>query len=83
MAKQEAHLLCDSKQHNYCYKLYITKSSNNAMLTVLGANGIAYRVSVFSLNVSKPSHLSFSIVSTVCTIKSHFASKLTVDFQTS
>ena len=61
-------ILCDSKQ--YCYTIYTTKSSNNALWTGLGANGVAYRVLVFSLNMSKPSHLAFSFASTVHTIKS-------------
>ena len=79
MAKQEAHSLCDSKQ--YSYTIYTTKLSNNALWTGLGVtNGVAYRVWVFSFNVSKPSHLAFSFASTVCTIKSQFASKLAVGF---
>ena len=43
-----------------------------------GMVGVAYRVSVFSLNVSKSSNFAFS---TVRTIKSQFASKLAVGFQ--
>ena len=79
LAKLEAHSLCDSRQ--YRYTIYTTKSSNNTPLYGLGAKGVAYRVSVFSLNVSKPSDLALSFTSTVCTIKSQFASKLAVGFQ--
>ena len=57
------------------------KSSNNAPWYGLSAKGVAYRVSVFFLNVSKPADLAFSFVSTVRTIKSQFASKLAVGFQ--
>ena len=47
----------------------------------LSVKGVAYRVSVFSLNVFKPSNLSFSFTSTIHTIKTQFASKLIVGFQ--
>ena len=57
------------------------KSLNNAPWYGLSVKGIAYRVLVFSLNVSKPSNLTFSFASTVRTIKSQFASKLAVGFQ--
>ena len=80
IGKTGSTFLCDSKQ--YRYTIYTMKSSNNALWTGLGANGIAYRVSVFSLNqVSKPSHLAFSFASTVRTTKSQFASKLAVGLQ--
>ena len=79
LAKLEAHSLCDSKQ--YRYTIYTTKSSNNAPWCGLSAKGVAYRVSVFSLNVSKPADLAFSFASTVRTIKSQFALKLAVGFQ--
>ena len=79
LAKLEAHSLCDSIQ--YRYTIYTTKSSNNAPWYGPSAKGIAYRVLVFSLNVSKPADLAFSFVSTVRTIKSQFASKLAVGFQ--
>ena len=48
----------------------------------MSAKGVAYRVSVFSLNVSKPSDLAFSFASTIHTIKGQFAitSKLAVGF---
>ena len=75
MAKWEAYSLCDSKQ--YHYTIYTMKSSNNALWTGLGVNGIAYRV---CLNVSKTSHLVFSFASIVCTIK-RLASKLAAGFQ--
>ena len=55
LAKLEAHSLCDSKQ--YRYTIYTTKSSNNAPWYDLSTKGVAYRVSVFSLNVSKPADL--------------------------
>ena len=78
-AKLEAHSLYDSGQ--YRYTIYTTKSSNNAPWYGLGAKGVAYRVSVLSLNVSKPSNLAFSFASTIRTIESQFASKLAVGFQ--
>ena len=65
----------------YRYTIYTTKSSNNAPWYGLSAKGVAYRVLVFSLNVSKPADLAFSFVSIVHTIKSQFASKLAVGFQ--
>ena len=79
LAKLEAHSLCDSKQ--YRYTIYTTKSSNNAPWYGLSVEGVAYRVSGFSLNVSKPADFAFSFISTVCTIKSQFALKLAVGFQ--
>ena len=79
LAKLEAHSLCDSKQ--YRYTIYTMKSSINAPWYGLSAKGVAYRVSVFPLNVSKPADLAFSFASTVRTIKSQFALKLAVGFQ--
>ena len=76
LAKLEAHSLCE-----YRSIIYTTKSSNNAPWYGLSAKGVVYRVSVFSLNVSKPSDLTFSFASTVRTIKSQFTSKLAVGFQ--
>ena len=79
LAKLEAHSLCDSKQ--YRSTIYTTKSSNNTPWYGLGAKDVASRVSVFSLNVSKPSDLALSFASTVRTIKSQFAMKFAFGFQ--
>ena len=79
LAKLETHSLSESKHNRYT--IYTTKSLNNAPWYGLSAKGVAYRVLVFSLNVSKPSDLAFSFASTVCTVKSQFTSKLAVGFQ--